>query len=79
MAAEYHVYRAPLSTLSYSAFGTCEDESDAIRTDTVLTDRDLPPAGDGFYYRITTEDGVGEEFTLGVGTCAERSNFSACP
>ena len=78
-AVEYHVYRAPLSALAYSAFGTCEDGLDAVRTDTVLTDATVPPIGDGYYYTITVEDSSGAESTLGAGTCAERSNFAPCP
>ena len=76
---EYHVYRASLSTLGYSAFGTCEDALDAVRTDATLTDADVPPAGTGFYYEITLENAAGWESSLGFGTCAERSNFTACP
>jgi hypothetical protein len=78
-AVEYHIYRASLSTLGYSAFGTCEDGLEAVRTDTTLTDTSVPPTGGGFYYEITTENPSGGESTLGVGTCAERSNFSDCP
>jgi hypothetical protein len=78
-AVEYHIYRAPLSALGYSAFGTCEDGLEAVRTDTMLTDTSVPPMGAGFYYEITAEDSSGGESTLGFGTCAERSNFSTCP
>ena len=78
-AVEYHVYRGILSTLAYSDFGTCGNTLDVIRTDTTLTDAGTPPPGDGFYYLITVGDDVGDESTLGVGTCAERSNFIACP
>jgi hypothetical protein len=78
-AVEYHVYRAPLSTLAYSAYGTCADGLELVRTDTTLTDVSVPAPGDGFYYKITMEDSSSEEYTLGLGTCAERSNFTACP
>ena len=78
-AVEYHVYRTALSTLAYSSFGTCEDGLDVVRTDTTLIDPGVPPPGEGYFYKITLEDGSGKEFTLGSGTCAVRSNFSACP
>jgi hypothetical protein len=78
-AVEYHVYRAALSALAYSAFGTCEDGLDAVSADATLTDTGVPSTGEGFYYEITMEDASGGESTLGIGSCAERSNFAACP
>jgi subtilisin family serine protease len=78
-AVEYHVYRGPLVSLTDSAFGACADDLDADRTDTMLSDTSVPPSGAGFYYRITMEDFSGEESSLGVGTCAEGSNFTPCP
>jgi hypothetical protein len=78
-AVEYHVYRGPLVSLTDSAFGACADDLDADRTDTMLSDTSIPPSATGFYYRITMEDFSGDESSLGVGTCAEGSNFTPCP
>jgi hypothetical protein len=77
-APEYHLYRAPLDTLVFSSFGVCADGLDAVRSDASMTDDEVPPPGEGFYYQVTTEDGSGAESTLGVGTCAERTNFTPC-
>ena len=35
-------------------------------------------AGEAFVYPITADSGT-DESTLGVGTYAERSNFTPCP
>jgi hypothetical protein len=78
-AVEYHIYRDLVSTLGFTSFGTCRDDLDTGRTDTELDDAEDPAAGTSFYYLVTAEDGSGEEGTLGYGTRAERSNFSACP
>ncbi len=78
-AAEYHVYRGPVSELSLAKFGTCQDGIDANRTDTTLDDMTLPAAGDAFYYVISAEDSGGNEGTLGLASCVERSNFTPCP
>jgi len=77
--ADYHVYRDSISTLGYDAFGTCRNDLDADRTDTELVDTEVPPPGITLYYLITADDGGGNEGTLGFATCAERSNFTACP
>jgi hypothetical protein len=76
-AAEYHVYRDDLAGLSYGAYGTCRDDLDGDRTDTTLVDTESPPVDSGFYYVITL-DGSGEG-SMGLGTCAERSNYTPCP
>ena len=68
-----------MTTLAYDAFGTCEDGLDADRTDTELFDPDVPGVGEAWYYLVTAEEGGGEEGTLGLATCTERSNFTACP
>jgi len=78
-AVEYHVYRDLFSTLGYDAFGTCRDAMDSDRTDTQLLDPDEPLPGEGWFYLITVEDGLANESTLGVGGCAERSNYVPCP
>jgi hypothetical protein len=81
-ADEYHVYRDLIETLSYSSFATCNDGLDTDRTDTELVDFGVPPPGKGWYYLITAEDTDPEpsrEGTLGLASCAERSNFTPCP
>jgi hypothetical protein len=42
-------------------------------------DDGLPSPGEGWFHLITVEEQGGSEGTLGLGTCAERSNFEACP
>jgi hypothetical protein len=81
-ANEYHVYKDLLTTLGYGSFATCADSLDLDRTDTELVDTNTPPAGQGWYYLITAEDTDVEpprEGSLGLATCAERSNFTPCP
>lgn len=78
-AGEYHVYRATIASLGYGNFGTCRDDLDADRTDTVLTDFEAPASGAGFAYAISAEGGAGVEGSLGLASCAERSNFTPCP
>ena len=79
-ATEYHVYRDFVSTLSFGSFASCADGIDGVRTDTELVDTDTAslPVGSAWYYLITADDGT-REGSLGYGTCAERSNFTACP
>jgi hypothetical protein len=77
-ATSYHVYRDGLAALAYSAFGSCRDDLDSDRLDTVLTDSETPPPGEAFFYLITAEAGGPSEGSLGLGTCAERSNFATC-
>ena len=78
-AVEYHVYRDTLPTLRYGHFATCQDGLDNNRTDLTFSDPQLPASGQGFSYLITAEDGAGNEGTLGLARCAERSNFIPCP
>jgi len=78
-ATRYHIYRDDLNALSYASFGSCRDDLDADPTDTVLIDAEEPLPGAAFFYVITVEDAVPEESSLGLGRCAERSNFAACP
>ncbi|MDH3629295.1 MAG: right-handed parallel beta-helix repeat-containing protein [Acidobacteriota bacterium] len=78
-ATEYHIYRDFLGTLGYAAFGTCRDDLDGNRTDTLLSDGELPAPGTAFFYLISAEDGGGAEGSIGFATCVERSNFSVCP
>lgn len=78
-ALSYHVYRDALSALGWDDFGTCRDDLDPTMTDPVLFDPEEPPPGDGFFYEITAEAQADRESSLGIGTCAERSNFTPCP
>jgi hypothetical protein len=78
-AVEYHVYRDSLASLGYGIVATCRDDLDGLRTDTQLVDPELPGSGQVFIYWISAEDGATNEGTLGAGSCAERSNFAACP
>ncbi len=75
----YHVYRDDLSALGYSSFGTCEDQLESTHSDTRLSDETLPLPGEALFYSVTVEDSFGRESSLGAGSCAERSNFDACP
>jgi len=77
-ADEYHVYRDLLSNLSGSGTNECRDDLDPFRSDTNLFDPELPAPGTGFFYVVTAESATGEEGTLGLGTCAERSNLDPC-
>jgi CTP:molybdopterin cytidylyltransferase MocA len=74
----YHVYRGALSALGYTYVGNCRDDLDVNLADTTLTDGEIPQPGTGFFYVIDAEDAAGRESSLGLGTCAERSNFNRC-
>jgi hypothetical protein len=75
-ATEYHVHRGALADLGFDDYGTCRDDLKSGATE--LTDSALPPPGSGFFYLVTFE-GAQVGSTLGLGTCAERSNFAPCP
>ncbi len=77
-AQYYHVHRGWLADLEYSHFGPCRDDLDGDLTDTELIDSEPPLSGAGFFYSITIHGARGEG-SLGIGTCAERSNFNPCP
>jgi len=73
----YNVYRD--TTLGPLSYGQCRNDLDpSDRTDTTLTDTDVPSVGEAFFYLITADDGAGEEGTLGLASCTERGNFSPC-
>lgn len=78
-AAEYHVYRANLDAIGYDDFGLCRNGLDASRTDTVLSDAQLPAPGQGYFYGITAEDAGGNQGSLGFGSCVERGTYDPCP
>jgi hypothetical protein len=86
-ATEYHVYRGNLrgsvEALSYAYFGTCHDEIDGDRTDTVVSVTTSPASGQGWFFLITAHDGSAvdrnlREGSLGLATRAERSNINSC-
>jgi hypothetical protein len=79
-ALEYHVYRGALPALGYSYFGECIDGSDPDRTDTMFVGSEAPTPGSAWFFFVTVEDGASQAVEhLGAATCAERSNFFACP
>jgi hypothetical protein len=78
-AALYHTYRGDVASLGFAYYGSCSDGLDGDLTDTQLDDFDEPQEGEAFFYLATAESGTGEEGTLGLGTSAERSNYSSCP
>jgi len=80
-AEAYHIYQGAVSHLGYAGFGSCADGLDANRTDTELTDARLPDGGRVWFYLIAADElaaAGGEEGTLGVASCAERSNYDPC-
>jgi hypothetical protein len=72
----YSAYRGDLSSLSYANFGVCMVADDPA---TALEDPTLPAPGEGLFYLVTVVELAGPEGSLGLGTCAERSNFQPCP
>lgn len=80
----YNVYKDLLDTLAHGSFATCAAGLDIDPTDSELLDTAIPPAGAGWYYLITsvdTDQTPIAEGTLGMATCAERSNVGpgVCP
>ena len=67
-----------VSALSGVTWGTCQDEHDIDRGDTALTDTDLPPAGEIFFFLITAENFFGAEGPLGSSALGPRNNISPC-
>jgi len=78
-ARYFHLYRGALADLFYDDFGTCRDDLLVGQSTAEMSDSELPVPGAGFYYHVTIEDHQRKESSLGVGACAERSNFSPCP
>ena len=79
LSVRYNVYRGLVAQLGYANYGACRNDLDPVRTDTQLTNADLPAAGAGFFYLVSGVDAANVEGTLGYGTSAERSNTSPCP
>jgi len=73
----YDVYRAALSTLSGLAFGTCLQSGLTAES---ATDAATPPAGQGYFYLVTSRNLLGEVGTKGYATSGfERANAAPCP
>ena len=67
------------NTLGYGSSAACRNDLDPDPSDTMLVDAVLPAVNQGFFYLITVEGPADAEGSLGRTTCAERSNFNACP
>ena len=78
-AATYNIYRGELANLGFDHYGDCRNDLDGNLADTQLIDGETPSPGGAFFYTIASDSGGSKEGTTGVGTCAERSGFSACP
>jgi hypothetical protein len=71
----FNVYRDPIGSLT-TTFGSCLPRIG----DRQWMDRDLPPAGEGFFYFVTGENALYEEGTKGfMSNGQERPNRMACP
>ncbi len=79
LSVRYNVYRGLVAQLGYAYYGACRNDLDSLRTDTQLTNSDLPAAGAGFFFLVSGVDAANVEGTLGYGTSAERSNYAPCP
>jgi hypothetical protein len=75
-ASAYNVYRGSLATLSFIDFGSCLAAGQILTS--IVEDEPLA-AGEGRFYLVTVVDTPPAEGTLGLGKCAERSNFNRCP
>lgn len=72
----YNVYRGLLSSLP-GGYGVCLAANVPSES---LTDADVPPAGQGFFYLVTAENRLGEEGTKGHDSHGvERVNATPCP
>lgn len=77
-AVEYHIYGGLVSALNGASWGTCWDDHDIDRGDTALADTDLPPAGEIFFFLITSENFFAAEGPLGSSALGLRTNTSSC-
>ena len=77
--AAYHLYRGTLANLDFDDYGVCRDDLLPFPTATNMTDPEIPLPGDGFFYEVSHDSGLDGESSLGVGRCAERSNYQPCP
>jgi len=69
----YNLYRGDLELLGFADWGSCLDQT----AETSLSEATVPAPGQGYFYLVSGVQDVNEG-TLGVGNCAERSNFSPC-
>ncbi len=72
----YNLYRDLLSNLSGLGYGGCEEED---LTDETTTDNDAAPAGDGYFYLVTSENKLTEEGTKGFNSTPTERTGTACP
>ena len=77
--AGYHLYRGALANLYFDDYGVCRDDLLPFPTATLMTDPEIPLPGDGFFYEVSHDSALDGESSLGVGRCAERSNYRSCP
>ena len=78
-AATSHLYRGELASLYFDDYGVCRDDLVPFPTAASMTDAEIPLPGDGFFYEVTRSSVTYGESSLGMGRCAERSNYGPCP
>jgi hypothetical protein len=78
-ADDSHVYRGDLASLGFDYYGVCRDDLIPSRNANYIDDPETPLAGAGFFYEVTHSTRADGEASLGVGSCAERSNYQPCP
>ncbi len=76
-STRYNLFQVVIPGLSYGDFGTCVVSTVA----TSLPDpTGTPPLGVAFGFLVAGEDAMGQEGSLGEGTCIQRSKFfPPCP
>jgi len=78
----YDVERELLSRLDGSDYGACQTSRDPDPTDTVFTEDQFPPAGDGFFFLVRGINrgcpAAGPRGTTSSGTTRDNTNPSAC-
>jgi hypothetical protein len=76
-AGTYQVYRDPLARLLLGGTGTCW-QSGLVAPQVV--DAQIPVAGTGYFYLVTSRNSLSEEGTKGFGSSGlERPNPIPCP
>ena len=76
-SADYGLYQVDLPGASYGDFGACLVTSP---TTSLLDPTATPAVGTGSGILIVGRDALGQEGSLGVASCIERSRFFApCP
>lgn len=69
--SRYHLY--------FDDYGMCLDDLLTSPTATLMTDPETPLPGEGFFYEVSHDSALDGESSLGMGRCAERSNYRSCP